>query len=554
MHTSDCVELRAFRSLCIRVGSVTALQAYLLCEAGEFRQLAELSIKPDVYPNASSFGEDYLIVNFLSKWKGLNTGIDTKAVALSKWISAEEVCLSTNNRFFSGNPGNTGVEQVLFLAQRKIASVLGSFSLKKVLSGCQWSGGATFDHRRGTPFTTKMSKVLSVTAPALKYLRLCVETDPNWVEAITGNYPAGPVKLLPNNFCLVKGCKFITVPKSAKTDRCIAVEPTGNAFLQQGVGQYIRRRLKRFNVDLDTQEYNQYLASVAFRDGYATVDLASASDTISHGLVWSLLPIDWYLYLDDIRSHSIRVDGEWRTLQKFSSMGNAFTFELETLIFWAISTSINELEENGNAYHVAVYGDDIIIHASRFASLCEVITHCGFEVNGSKSFSEGPFYESCGKHYFNGVDVTPVYQKAVLDGKPEEIIRCHNRLVRWAVRYSGEPFNKVVLKALDDLFVSFKKIWKFHHRIPRIPLVSPDDDGFLSSSYKLASYDPNHGYYCVLYRPKSNLYRSQDSAFLAYKLRKFSVSSADPKGHAKISGASQRWKITYGYRQSWEQL
>jgi len=552
MHTSDCAEMRVFRDLCMRVGSVTALQAELLCRHGEFAQLAELRIRPDGYPNAYDFALDYMLVNFLSKWKGLTTGIDTKAVALSKWISAEESCSSTNRRFFSGDPGQPGVEQVLSLAQRKISKVLGGFSLRKVLSGCQWSGGATFDHRRGVPFTTKMSKAFSVTAPALKYLRLVVETDPNWLEAITGHYPSGPVGLTPSNFCLVKGCKFITVPKSAKTDRCIAVEPTGNAFLQQGVGQYIRNRLKRFNVDLDTQEVNQKLAAIAYRDGYATVDLASASDTIAQGLVWSLLPIDWYCYLDDIRSQYIRVDGEWRRLAKFSSMGNAFTFELETLIFWAISTSLNQLEENGDAYTVAVYGDDIIVHASRFAALREVIAHCGFEVNDSKSFSYGPFYESCGKHYFQGVDVTPVYQKAVLYGKPEEIIRCHNRIVRWADRITGNPFNSLILGGLDELFDQFKRIWKFHFRIPRIPLVSLDDDGFLSSRYKLSTYDPNHGYYCVLYRPKAKLYKSNESAFLAYKLRKFGISSPDPKGWAKVTGRTQTWKLAYGYRQTWE--
>jgi hypothetical protein len=47
--------------------------------------------------------------------------------------------------------------------------------------------------------------------------------------------------------------KVRVVPKNAKTDRTICIEPDLNIFVQLGIGAVIRERLKAYGLDLNTQ-------------------------------------------------------------------------------------------------------------------------------------------------------------------------------------------------------------------------------------------------------------------------------------------------------------
>ena len=90
----------------------------------------------------------------------------------------------------------------------------------------------------------------------------------------------------------VLGNLVTTVPKNAKTDRIIAIEPDWNSFFQLGLGAAIRSRLQRVGLLLDTaQAENRRLALIGSETGeYATIDLKAASDTVSLGLCELLLP------------------------------------------------------------------------------------------------------------------------------------------------------------------------------------------------------------------------------------------------------------------------
>jgi hypothetical protein len=92
--------------------------------------------------------------------------------------------------------------------------------------------------------------------------------------------------------------------------------------------------------------------------------------------------------------------------EKFSSMGNGYTFALETLIFWALGKAVNSLT---GGVVLSVYGDDIICSDCSAALLMEVLQWCGFVLNRDKSFVTGPFRESCGADWHTGTRVTPQY-------------------------------------------------------------------------------------------------------------------------------------------------
>lgn len=505
------------QSLCERINTPRALSVWL-CLKYDHQALLELSATDIATNDTDVFKLDYFISEYLSKYKGLRPSWNTSKVALDRWISAEQQCKETNLKFrgYRLRPFTGRVESALFRAQRKIAAVLGPLRTPIVLADCKWGPGSTFDLRRSsaTP-DKKMSQVISCTISALPYLRAVIETDPHWASCFTGVIPWGAFSLLPSTVKIVRGSRLLTVPKSAKTDRVIAAEPTGNSFLQQGVHSYLRGRLRRFGVNLDDQSINQNAARDAYAHGLSTLDLSAASDTISHELLYHLLPLDWAIFLDALRSPETQVKGEWILTEKFASMGNAFCFELETLIFWALSCSVDELQPKaaGSVDKVIVYGDDIIIPRAAYDSVVEILTFCGFTINETKSYRTGNFFESCGKHYHRGIDVTPVYQKEELKS-PSELIRAHNRLLRLVHRLGVDQ--RLVSASLRVVASSYPL-----RPFPRIPYGCSEDGGFLRPLSEF-SLDPNHGYKCRVLDFVPRYSEGREDAMYAYKLRRFS--------------------------------
>jgi hypothetical protein len=237
----------------------------------------------------------------------------------------------------------------------------------------------------------------------------------------------------------VSGVRFVNteanrlefVAKNWKTDRTIACEPDGNLPLQLACDTYIKSRLRKVRVDLSDQSLNQRLACLGSVDGsLATLDLSMASDTLCFNAVAWLLPSSWFRYLRDVRSPMTCIDGVNKRYAKFSSMGNGATFTLETLMFVAACRAVGS-----KAY--SVYGDDIIIETELASKLERLLKFIGFHLNTDKSFTEGPFRESCGSNWYEGHDVTPVYFRE-LDKR--KAFQCHfiNTLASVA-----EPFGEL---------------------------------------------------------------------------------------------------------------
>jgi len=234
------------------------------------------------------------------------------------------------------------------------------------------------------------------------------------------------------------------VPKNAKTHRTIVKEPVLNTMIQLALGDHIAGRLQAFGLGTRDQSINQGLACAGSITGeYATLDLSSASDTISTELVYELLPFEWADLLDSARSRKVKLDGVVINQEKFSSMGNGFTFPLETLIFWALSSSASDDD------FASVYGDDIICSTSSVTAVKRILTACGFSINEKKSYWAGPFRESCGGDYLRGIDIRPLYQKKLISGS--ELFRIHNFYVR-----AGDPDRAAdVLKLIDPSVIIF---------------------------------------------------------------------------------------------------
>lgn len=242
----------------------------------------------------------------------------------------------------------------------------------------------------------------------------------------------------------VSGNQLSFVPKSTKISRTICTEPSLNMLFQKGIGLLLEERLKEvLNIDLSRQP--SINAGMARRgsigDGFATIDLTSASDTISMNLVNELFADspEFLKWLRISRSpRTVLPDGRVIDLQMISSMGNAFTFPLQTLIFSALVAAVYKcldipVQIYGEGRNFSVFGDDIVVLDRVYTRVVSCLELLGFQPNRKKSFNTGFFRESCGSDYFQGHNVRGVYITRLRSRG--DFYSAINRLNRWSAHH-----------------------------------------------------------------------------------------------------------------------
>jgi hypothetical protein len=236
--------------------------------------------------------------------------------------------------------------------------------------------------------------------------------------------------------------RLIAVRKTLKAPRLIAAEPTEHQWCQQNIWHYLRTStekawMKDF-VHFGDQTPNQVLSKRGSLDGsLATLDLSEASDRVTCHFVGQLFRcnIGLLLALQSTRTRRIKQDivkdvPAIFNLKKFSTMGSACTFPVESLAFMAVALActmtVRRLDRSRKAIlslrdKVAVFGDDIIIPVDVRELMVEALEMFHFKVNKAKSFWNGNFRESCGVDAFRGVDISPVYWRSPTGSDPESI-------------------------------------------------------------------------------------------------------------------------------------
>lgn len=403
----------------------------------EAQRYIDLSADPSAYSCFRDFFGDYLFCELLSKFPNFDLGVDREAVAIGKFLEAERCCAETNgrlSRFWSETQKfSDPTLSIFWAARRKVETLLKDFTWEEAQQFFSFGPGAAIGvpRREGDSWYKFGSEEPSTTEGCLAIAAGYISTCPTWNLMLThlGALPSPRISV-------VRGNKVTTVPKNAKTDRVIAIEPLLNMFLQKGIGGLIRQRLKKVGINLDDQRRNQELAREGSITGcLATIDLSSASDSISWRLVELMVPPSWFAAIEATRSPvGVLPDGTEIEYQKVSSMGNGFTFELESLIFWALCSAV--VDHLGVGKTLSVYGDDIIVPSEAVGEVLRVLSFAGFTPNPKKTFSSGPFRESCGKHYFQGFDVSPIYIKESVDTL-ERKFWLANSIKRVAHRFLG---------------------------------------------------------------------------------------------------------------------
>ncbi len=247
----------------------------------------------------------------------------------------------------------------------------------------------------------------------------------------------------------VAGGKLFFAPKNAEISRTCCTEASLNMLVQKALGAFLEYRLGHyFGIRLSNQpDNNRELARIGSIDGsFGTIDLASASDSIGLQLMLRVLrPSKFKTWMLASRSETaVLPDGQEVDLRMISTMGNGFTFPLQTVIFACAVRSVYQLmgfPSRCPKSEFGVFGDDIIVRREAYDFVCRMLQKLGFSVNVGKSFNTGPFRESCGHDYYAGVNIRGVYVRSL--EIPQQVYSLINRLIRWSA-YHDVPLIRTI--------------------------------------------------------------------------------------------------------------
>lgn len=238
--------------------------------------------------------------------------------------------------------------------------------------------------------------------------------------------------------------ELIAVPKTQKTPRLIAKEPTAHQWCQQGILYFLAKGRDRVSIgpaiNFNDQEPSRArTVTASLSDTHATIDLSSASDRMSCWLIERIFRRNTTL-LDALQASRTRwivnnIDKKspkFHKLRKFSTQGSAVTFPVQTYVYSIIAIGTLLVERSipvsmksirKAAREVQVFGDDIIVPVDVGSAVVESLEHLGFKVNRDKTFLNGRFKESCGIDAWNGHVVTPPYfTQPPRKARPESLI------------------------------------------------------------------------------------------------------------------------------------
>ncbi|DAD51537.1 RNA-directed RNA polymerase, partial [ssRNA phage Gephyllon.1_11] len=421
-----------------------SLAVWLQVKHREWDSLALRWCDPQHYPegvfSALRYAKDVQATDLLRK-APLPTTFNRRDAAIAAWEKAEMQCYHTNERIgrlfgpWVLEPRDETFRQFLLACRKRMTRWLGKLPDK--LEG-GFGPGTCVEYKGADPTVVDKIWLTPTTTPSCADIFDWHYSQTLWGRERWANRLGSPG--------LSRGNRLTTVPKDGKVDRPISIEPLGNLWLQLGIGRHLKSRLELIGLPAYRPVSQELFPGYSFKGidaqsihrdllfrcqaEFATIDLSSASDTVATELVRAVCPPDWFQLLDDCRSKLTSVPSEggprWRYLEKFSSMGNGFTFELESLVFTCLLSVAFGLTPGVDLW---VFGDDIILPKHLFEKACNLLTQCGFVPNRRKSFASGPFYESCGGNVHSGIEVTPLRITGPVEDPPA-IFAFHNALFR----------------------------------------------------------------------------------------------------------------------------
>lgn len=251
----------------------------------------------------------------------------------------------------------------------------------------------------------------------------------------------------------------VSVPKSYKKRRVICE----NDPLRNFIGQALRKGLEYGFTKLtqspyhgsyrpDCQDLSRFVVLVGSETHHiATIDLSSASDSISSTFAQFVLPVWMFNTLNSTRATKLKI-GKSKVMNNiFFTSGAACCFNSEMYIFgavveaaisyhafWVSTPDTYKKELRRLMSDVIIYGDDIIVPDECFEIVCEFLQICRFTVNLSKSYAhDSNFRESCGMDAYDGAEVSSLYfPRANLNWDSTELFASLAKLQQACMNYN----------------------------------------------------------------------------------------------------------------------
>jgi hypothetical protein len=444
--------------------------------------------------------------SFLKKFEDVKSA-DADAKALELFLQSNEAC-----RRFALKPENLFEDVLVGEVKNLVDSYFYSgpdllLDLQRISEGFSTGPGASRGVVSDNFYTKLFDSNLSCTSEHLyRSYRSAIRQWPRWHHAEIARKDH-------HGLSLVEGNRLSFVPKTTDISRTICTEPNLNMLFQKGIGAYLEHQLlRRWKISMSFQQgWNRRLARLGSVDGsFGTIDLSSASDSVSLGLLRELLPPYVYRWLVDTRSPSVTLPGGQEVeLHMVSSMGNAFTFPLQTILFASIVVAsyrtMGILRQRSHfsdqrfevpppcsstRANFGVFGDDIIVRKDSYDFVSRALELFGFRVNADKSFNTGYFRESCGGDYYHGYDIRGVYMKHL--STSADVYSIINRLVRWSAR-SGILLHRTIrylMEQVDFLPVPWDAGDAEGIKVPTAPKELPRDRWTGGVKYRYLSQRP----------------------------------------------------------------
>lgn len=483
-------------------------------------------------PDASykQFASFALLKNIMKKFI-MPSSVAADASAKEKFLTSNKTCkdwkLQDLNDFDTVLVGTFQRELYDFFHPGGLPLVS---SYYEILHNWRVGPGSAIGSQGFSLYAKLFSSRLTTTSP---YLNLLFREYCSWFPTLHEGLARAREELGDTQY--VRGSRISFAPKTVDTSRLICVEPSLNMIFQLGLGTILERRLKEyFHISLSDQpDLNRWLAYMgSCTDSISTIDLKSASDSISLTLCKRFLPDWFYTILTHLRSPYVLIDKDYVCLNMISTMGNGFTFPLQTIIFSCLIRAVYQclgIVISQNTRHSlgnwGCFGDDIIVSRLAFRTTCRLLGILGFTPNGSKSFEQGPFRESCGADWFHGQPCRPVFIRRL--GSLQDILVAMNQLNNWT-SVTGIPLRKGIellyswIREPERLLVPFTEGLDSGLRVPLsyVDVVRRDKNG--TSLY-------------WVFRPRPIVYRVHDGAIVA------------PRGFKKLLFNPEGLEISFLY-------
>lgn len=382
--------LQLAKKLCLATGTPRAQMVYMLLQAGEYQQIAELTIDPHNYNTAYSFQLDYQVTEFLRKYPDLPVNMEgydniqdyraDSAVRgfyenLSTYWS-KQIDLETSNE-----------EEWYDDVRREISEIVKGFKHIDVIP--RHGPGATLSHRgREATAFHKFDGIVSGSKRVIETLGIPVDSSEiDYTDYTVARW----------------------VPKTALSLRNISFSPSIDMMYQLALNDALAE-LYEINVGYSIKandwkilatEHHKTLAIKGSADGsVATIDLKNGSDNvlIYHVDTFFKHEPELYWFMNLVRTRRIHVEDRIMNSPVFAPQGAGHCFMVETILFLAVVRSVSKK-------YASAYGDDVLCESEAFEEVINRFKRLKFDINTRKTYNSSYFRESCGTDAFNGCSV-----------------------------------------------------------------------------------------------------------------------------------------------------